>query len=114
MCRGKTDFETAEGIRVICDARDDAGSVNVTEIVIVGLVGKYVRSLGIKWLLSHSHCSKENQNALFVAGLLLCCRAAASCSDSRASRCLCGAVKLFFFFFYLMIAAKNCSIDENR
>lgn len=100
MCREKTDFETAEGISVICDARDDAGSVNVTEIVVVGLVGKYVGSLGIKWLLSHSHYSKENQNALLVPGVVLCCRAAASCSDSRASRCLCRAVELFFLLLF--------------
>lgn len=40
MCREKTDFETPEAIRLICDVRDDAGSANVIEIVIVGVVSK--------------------------------------------------------------------------
>lgn len=50
MCREKTDFETAEENRFICDVWDDAGSVNVIEIVIVGVVSKYTRSFWINWL----------------------------------------------------------------
>lgn len=40
MCGEKTGFETPEGIRLICDVQDDAGSVNVIEIVIVGVLSK--------------------------------------------------------------------------
>lgn len=47
MCREKTDFETPEGIRLICDVSDDAGSVNVIEIFLLGVVSEYTRSLWI-------------------------------------------------------------------
>lgn len=39
-CAERKDFETPEGTRWFCDVWGDADSVNVIEIVIVGVVSK--------------------------------------------------------------------------
>lgn len=51
----------------MCDVWDDAGSVNVIEIVIVGVVSKYTRSFWINWLLLLLHMpSKGRMSCLFL------------------------------------------------
>lgn len=58
--------ETLKHNTLICDVRDDAGSVNVIEIVIVGVVSKYTRSLWINCLLFDTIPSKDKRSCLFL------------------------------------------------
>lgn len=88
--------ETLKHNTFICDVWDDAGGVNVMEIVIGGVVSKYTRSLWINCLLLGSLPSKDKRSCLF----LWCCftrevvsgRAAASFKGAHAVRCQCRAL----------------------